>query len=238
MGRWCCLTISSSAAPFSFCLQSFPSSGSFLMIWLCIRWPKYWSFSFSISPSNEYSGLISFRIDCLTSLAVLIVKILIFSFSGWEIATTLSPQEFSWSSCCRASPETPLPLQLIQQAASRSLIQCPSGLINTAADCQWVREKDGSAQEWVFWKRQLLRRGEWKTSPGYLGKSQRKLSRKRGTSEDKRPPRLQGLSVNHWEMLEICTLHSVQRKSSLFCWSWSSLLQKSWYLDKRRENYI
>ena len=29
----------------------------------CIRWPKYWSFSFSISPSNEYSGLISFRID-------------------------------------------------------------------------------------------------------------------------------------------------------------------------------
>ena len=31
---------------------------------LQIRWPKYWSFSFSISPSNEYSGLISFRIDC------------------------------------------------------------------------------------------------------------------------------------------------------------------------------
>ena len=29
----------------------------------CIRWPKYWSFSFSLSPSNEYSGLISFRID-------------------------------------------------------------------------------------------------------------------------------------------------------------------------------
>ena len=32
----------------------------------CIRWPKYWSFSFSISPSNEYSGLISFRMDCLS----------------------------------------------------------------------------------------------------------------------------------------------------------------------------
>ena len=31
---------------------------------LCIRWPKHWSFSFSISPSNECSGLISFRIDC------------------------------------------------------------------------------------------------------------------------------------------------------------------------------
>ena len=37
---------------------------------LCIRWPKYWSFSFTISPSNEYSGLISFRIDQLDLLAV------------------------------------------------------------------------------------------------------------------------------------------------------------------------
>ena len=36
---------------------------------LCIKWPKYWSFSFSISPSNEYSGLISFRIDWLDLLA-------------------------------------------------------------------------------------------------------------------------------------------------------------------------
>ena len=37
---------------------------------LRIRWPKYWSFSFSISPSNEYSGLISFRMDWLDFLAV------------------------------------------------------------------------------------------------------------------------------------------------------------------------
>ena len=37
---------------------------------LCFRWPKYWSFSFTISPSNEYSGLISFRIDWLDLLAV------------------------------------------------------------------------------------------------------------------------------------------------------------------------
>ena len=37
---------------------------------LHIRWPKYWSFSFSINPSNEYSGLISFRIDCFDLLAV------------------------------------------------------------------------------------------------------------------------------------------------------------------------
>ena len=37
---------------------------------LCIKWPKYWSFSFSISPSKEYSGLISFRMDWLDLLAV------------------------------------------------------------------------------------------------------------------------------------------------------------------------
>ena len=37
---------------------------------LCIKWPKYWSFSFRISPSNDYSGLISFRMDWLDLLAV------------------------------------------------------------------------------------------------------------------------------------------------------------------------
>ena len=39
---------------------------------LCIRWPEYWSFSFSISPSNEYSGLIYFRIDWFDFLAVML----------------------------------------------------------------------------------------------------------------------------------------------------------------------
>ena len=49
----------------------FPSSRVFSNdLVLCIRWPKYWSFSFSISPSNEYSGLISFRMDWLDLLAV------------------------------------------------------------------------------------------------------------------------------------------------------------------------
>ena len=49
----------------------FPSIGVFTNeSVLCIRWPKYWSFSFSISPSNEYSGLISFRMDWLDLLAV------------------------------------------------------------------------------------------------------------------------------------------------------------------------
>ena len=55
MSRWWYLAISLSAAAFSFCFQSFPTSGGF---------------SFSISPSNEYSGLSSFRIDWFDSLAV------------------------------------------------------------------------------------------------------------------------------------------------------------------------
>ena len=59
-------TISSSVIPFSASLQSFPASGSLSNESVFqIRWPKYWSFSFSISSSNEYSGLISFRIDWL-----------------------------------------------------------------------------------------------------------------------------------------------------------------------------
>ena len=66
---WCHPTISSSVIPFSSCLQSFPMSGSYESA-LLIRWPKYWSFSFSISPSNEYSGLISFRTDQIDLLAV------------------------------------------------------------------------------------------------------------------------------------------------------------------------
>ena len=48
----------------------FPSIRVFSNESLCIRWPKYWSFSFSISPCSEYSGLISFRMDWLDLLAV------------------------------------------------------------------------------------------------------------------------------------------------------------------------
>ena len=59
---WCHSTISSSFVPFSFCLQSFPASRSFPMSWLFVSGGQYWSLSFSISLSNEYSGLISFRI--------------------------------------------------------------------------------------------------------------------------------------------------------------------------------
>ena len=71
LNQWCHPTISSSAVPFSSCLQSFPASGSFQMShFFTLGGQNIGSFSFSIRPSNEYSGLISFRIDWLDLLAV------------------------------------------------------------------------------------------------------------------------------------------------------------------------
>ena len=68
---WCHPTILFSVIPFSSCLQLFPASGSFEMSQvLHIRWPKYWSFSFNIRPSNEHSGLISLRMHWFDLLAV------------------------------------------------------------------------------------------------------------------------------------------------------------------------
>ena len=70
LSRWCHPTISP-CHPLLLLPSVFPSSRIFSNeSVLRIRWPKYWSFSFSISPSNEYSGLISFRIDCFDLLAV------------------------------------------------------------------------------------------------------------------------------------------------------------------------
>ena len=64
LSQWCQATISSSVAPFSSCPQSSTASGSFSKgRFLLRRWPKYQSFSFSISPFNAYSGLMSFRSD-------------------------------------------------------------------------------------------------------------------------------------------------------------------------------
>ena len=68
--QWCHPAISFSVIPFSSCPQSLPASESFPMSQLCMRWPKYWSFSFSIIPSKEILGLISFRMNWLDLLAV------------------------------------------------------------------------------------------------------------------------------------------------------------------------
>ena len=69
LSQWCHPTISSSVIPFSSCplpsIRVFSNEST-----LCMRWPKYWSFGFSISPSDEHPGLISFRMDWLDLLAV------------------------------------------------------------------------------------------------------------------------------------------------------------------------
>ena len=67
--QWCHPTISSSVIPFSFCPQSFPTSGTFQMSQLFTWSGPSMSFSFSMSPSNEHLGLISFRMDWLDPLA-------------------------------------------------------------------------------------------------------------------------------------------------------------------------
>ena len=71
LSQWCHPTISScvsSPLPPSFNL----SQDQVLFQWVssCFKWPKYWTFGFSISPSNEYSGLISFRIEWFDLLAI------------------------------------------------------------------------------------------------------------------------------------------------------------------------
>ena len=70
LSRWCHPAISSSVVAFSSWPQFLPASVFSNESTLCMRWPKYWSFSFSISPSNEHPGLIFFRMDWLDLLAV------------------------------------------------------------------------------------------------------------------------------------------------------------------------
>ena len=69
LSRWCHPTISSSVIPCSSCLQTFPASGLLQWVSSLHQVAKGLDTSFSISPSNEYSGLISFRMDCLDLLA-------------------------------------------------------------------------------------------------------------------------------------------------------------------------
>ena len=64
LSQWCHLTISSTVSPLLLLPSIFPSIRIFSnKSALRIRWPEYWSFSFIITPLNEYSGLISFRMD-------------------------------------------------------------------------------------------------------------------------------------------------------------------------------
>ena len=93
--QWCHPAISSSVIPFSSCPQFLPASVFSNESTLHMRWPKYWSFSFSIIPSKEIAKLISFRMDWLDLLAVQgNLKSLLQYCSRWyflNMAATTSP---------------------------------------------------------------------------------------------------------------------------------------------------
>ena len=71
--QWCHPAISSSVVPFSLCPQ-FISASVVSRVNSRMRWPNYWSFSFSIIPSKEHQGLISFRVDWLDSLQSMVLS--------------------------------------------------------------------------------------------------------------------------------------------------------------------
>ena len=109
LSQWCHPAISSSVVS----LLLLPSIFPIIRVFsnesvLCIRWPKYWSFSLSTSPSNEYSGLISFRIDWLDLLAVLSpspqFKSINFLLLRFLYSPTLTSIHYYWknhsSDCC------------------------------------------------------------------------------------------------------------------------------------------
>ena len=97
----------------------FPSIRVLQMSVLCIRWPKYWSFSFSISPSNECSGLISVRMDWLDLLAVQgTLKNLLQHHSSK--ASILQCSAFFWR---RKRQPTPVFLPR-ESCGQRSLVSC------------------------------------------------------------------------------------------------------------------
>ena len=100
--QWCHPTISSSVVPFSSCPQSFPTSGSFHESALCIRWPKYWSFSFNISPSMNtqdwsplgWTGWISLQSKGLSRVFNTTVQK--YQFSGAQFSSLSNSHIHTW----------------------------------------------------------------------------------------------------------------------------------------------
>ena len=104
----------------------FPSIGVFSSeSVLCIRWPKYWSFSFSISPSNEYSGLISFKIDLFDLPALQgTLKSLLQHISSK--ASVLWRSAFFIAQLLHPYMTTGKTIALTAAAAAKSLQSCPT----------------------------------------------------------------------------------------------------------------
>ena len=87
---------------------------------LCMRWPKFWSFSFSISPSNEQPGLLSFRMDWLDLLAVLsILHIRSDQISRSVVSDSLRPHESQ-----HARPPCPSPTPRVHSNSCPSSWRC------------------------------------------------------------------------------------------------------------------
>ena len=97
LSQWCHPTISSSVVPFFSCPILSQHQGLFQWVSSSHRWPKYWSVSFRISPSNGYSGLISFRTDWFD---LHVVKGLLLSFMALVLGN-LGPA-FGWVSKVQA----------------------------------------------------------------------------------------------------------------------------------------
>jgi len=108
--------------------QSFLASQSFPVTQLCIKWPKYWSFSFSISPSNEYSVLISFRIGWFGLFAVQgNLKSLLQHLGNWLLAGSVSllfiPPFYPSGHLCHLPPSSLLCITL-WTSLSGPVVEC------------------------------------------------------------------------------------------------------------------
>ena len=172
LNRWCHPTIAFSVIPFSSCLQSFWASGSFpkrqLFQW-GFRWPKYWSFSFSISPSSKYSGLISCGDDWFYLLGVQGTLKCLLQHHNSKV-TILQHSSIFTVQLSHAYMTTGETKALTAAAAAKSLQSCPTLCdpidssppgspvpgIPQAKTLEWVAISFSSAWEWKV-KVKLLR---------------------------------------------------------------------------------
>ena len=120
----------------------FPSIRVFSSQWaLHIRWPKYWSFTFSISPSNEYSGLISFRIDWFDLLAVQGTLKSLLQHHGLK-ASILRCSAFSMAQLLHRSR---VKLEYIALRLSSREQRTP---VHPTTHCPWKQNKEDEKEFW------------------------------------------------------------------------------------------
>ena len=119
---------------------------------LCIRWPKYWSFSFSISPSNEQSGLISFRINWLDLHAIQGILKSLFQHHSSKASFSLLPPDFF--------PNSLVSVKAIRNISSRGFAQSElDHNTNKASEAQEGKYPEAtlvSEQQGCWWGRQHL----------------------------------------------------------------------------------